>query len=191
MKRALLFLILTGLSATACGPQPIPTPDPILVQASAAAIAGTAIAETQTAYPTPTPLPTETPTPLPTFTAVPLPTLGTPTAVVATGNCRQPLTTWDGASAKVYFLNQTKLPDIILSLSITTQLGECGYRGYNFGNSAQDMLPLGSYSAFAYVSNKFTVGGSFLISKEQNWSIIIKTDRIVLQAGCVRLGATC
>jgi hypothetical protein len=155
-------------------------------------MAGTAIAQTQTALPTATPLPTETPTPLPTFTPAVLPTLltGTPT-LAASGNCNQPLMSWDGPTVKVYLLNQTKLTDIILSLSIHTLRGECGYRGYSFGKSSQTELPLGNYSAFAYVSNKFTVGGSFLISKEQNWSIIIKSDRIVLQAGCVRLAATC
>ena len=190
MKRALLLLIVLSLSA--CGPQAVPTPDPLQVQASAIAIAGTGIAQTQAALPTATRVPTHTPTPLPTFTPAGLPTLltGTPT-LVASGNCNQPLMTWSGPTVKVYLLNQTKLADIILSLSINTLLGECGYRGYNFGKSAQADLPLGNYSAFAYVSNKFTVGGSFLISKEQNWSIIIKSDRIVLQAGCVRLGATC
>lgn len=193
MRRALFFLILTGLALSACGPQATPTPDPLQVQASAVALAGTAIAETQTAMPTATPLPTDTPTPLPTFTPVPLPTLLTasPTVAAASGNCNQPLMSWDGPTVKVYLLNQTKYTDVILSLGITTQMGECGYRGYNFGKSAQTNLPLGSYSAYAYVSNKFTVGGSFAITKEQNWSIIIKADRIVLQAGCVRLGATC
>jgi len=192
MKRALIFLILSALAA-GCGPQAMPTPDPIQVQASAMAMAGTAIALTQTAMPTSTRVPTNTPTPLPTFTAVPLPTLlqDTPTVSAGSGNCSKPLTTWDDPTVKVFLLNQTKVSDIILSLSITTPLGDCGYRGYTFGKSAQTDLPLGSYSAFAYVGNKFTVGGSFLISKEQNWSIIIKSDRIILQAGCVRLAATC
>jgi hypothetical protein len=193
MKRAFLFLILSGLALGACGPQPIPTPDPLQVQASAAAIAGTAIAETRTAMPTATLPPTDTPTPPPTFTPAALPTqlTATPSLAAASGNCNAPLMSWDGPTVKVYLLNQTKYADVILSLGISTSMGECGYRGFNFGKSAQTDLPLGSYSAFAYVSNKFTVGGYFAITKEQNWSIIIKSDRIVLQAGCVRLAATC
>jgi hypothetical protein len=192
MKRAFFFLILSAF-ATGCGPQATPTPDPIQVQATAMAIAATAIAETRAAIPTSTPSPTDTPTPPPTFTPVPLPDLLTATSTVAaaSGKCNTPLTTWEDPTVRVYLLNDTKQTDIILSLSITTRLGDCGYRGYSFGKSAQTDLPLGSYSAFAYVGNKFTVGGSFLISKEQNWSIIIKSDRIVLQAGCVRLAATC
>jgi len=164
-----------------------------------------------TDFPTQTPLPSVTPLPLPTSatqqagaTQIGIPTIGLPTgaAVIPTlptftpqsfqptassGNsqdiCNQPLTSWQGPTAKFTISNQTK-PEgtIVLSMYVVTDLNQCGYLVIN-GNSFTG--PVGQYSAGAFITGKknFKAFGSFRIT-EGNWAIVVRNDSILAKGGC-------
>ena len=207
MKRVWIILAIAMLVLTACGPEPEPTLDPANVQGTAMAAALTMVAETQAAIPTATPLPpTEVPsaTPFPTNTVPPLslesptPTqavaaaLPTITSVPASGGtndpCNQPLTSWDGESAQITLQNNTK-PKGLVTASLyftTTQFGQCGYIGAQFNNSTTLTVPVGTFSAGAFVDGPkdFKIFGGGTITRPGNYSLWFENEAIILKAGC-------
>jgi len=197
MKKILILILVSAFALTACGPQAEPTLNPADVQATAVAAAMTMVAETQAAVPpTPTTAP-PTQTPLPTLTPTTVVFLSTPTIdnaipptntpVPASNNtCNQPLTKWEGESAKLYIRNNTKPKGLVtISLFFTTDLGECGYIGAQFDNVVTLTVPTGSFSAGAFVDGKkdFKVFGGGRITSG-NWSLWVENESILLKAGC-------
>ena len=212
MKRnALTIGVVLSLFVSACGAQATATVNPVDVQHTAEAAAFTMVAETQAAIPTDTPLPpTEAPTltPLPSLTPLASPTLGTGTQIStpigltitpqpniptftpqASGSgsgqdpCNQALTDWQGRSANLNIVNETKPKGtVILSLYVVTDLGQCGYL-YVSGDSITG--PVGQYSAGAFVEGpkNFKVFGGFRIT-EGSWKIVVRNDSIIALGGC-------
>jgi len=194
-------IIILSLLMSACGAQPTEEPiKPEDIQLTAAAAAFTIIAETHSAIPTDTQVPpTETlaPTPLPTDTPIPSPTIDsslitptlvpsfTPQAANTSGDdpCNQPLLSWQGPSVSIAtaydYSPQSKDDSVVLSLWVSTDLGECGYL-YDLSTG-----PVGQYSAAAYVDGKkdFKVFGGFRLS-EGSWKLVIRNDSIVALGGC-------
>ena len=200
MKRnALIMGVVLSLAASACGPQATPTANPLDIQHTAEAAAFTMVAQTEEAIPTETLVPsTDTPSPTPvlTLTPIPSPTSGvsatqTQTAVSQSSgstqdNCNKALTAWEGPTAKLNLANETKPKGLVtLSLSVTTELGECGYLSQQFESSGSLSGPVGQYSAFAFVDGQrnFQVSGGFRIS-QGSWTIVVKNESIVAQGGC-------
>jgi hypothetical protein len=178
---------------------------PADVQGTAMAAALTMVAETQAALPTATLIPpTEaaTTTPFPTNTVPPLslasPTqligpvavLPTNTPVPASGSndpCNQPLTTWEGESAQISLRNNTKPKGIVTaSLYFTTSLGQCGYIGTQFTNTTTLTVPVGTFSAGAFVDGPkdFKIFGGGTITRPGNYSLWFENESIILKAGC-------
>ena len=204
MKKNLWIIIaILSLLVSSCGAVATPTANPVDVQNTAVAAAFTMVAETQAAIPSATPLPpTDAPTltPLPTETLLPSPTLDplvasptniptfTPAGSTSSSNpsgdlCNQPLTKWEGPSASLTVSNETKPKgDIVLSLYVVTELGECGYL-YVYSDSLSG--PVGQYSAGAFVNGKknFKVFGGFRIT-EGAWKIVVRNESIVALGGC-------
>jgi hypothetical protein len=189
MKPGLLQTILIAALLAGCAPASTSTPD---TAATAMSMALTMVAQTQAAQPTLTAIPTETPAPPPTSTptqvlmAVPSPTS---TTSVSASDCNHPLGSWAGPSTTFILDNDTK-ENIVLSLSVVTKEGECGYMGWSYKKSMSVTVPFGCYYAFAYVGNKKTVSGSFC-ANSGNWSIVVKDDRIVAQGSCYSAGSGC
>jgi hypothetical protein len=208
MKRILIAFAILTLVLTSCGPEPEPTMSPADVQGTAMAAAMTMVAETQAAIPTATPIPpTEAPTatPFPTNTVPPL-GIGSPTQSIATqpgsvlptnttaasvgGNdpCMQPLTTWEGESARVRIVNNTKPKGhVVIALGFsTTAFGQCGIISASFDNVTTINIPVGTFWASAFVDGKkdFKVFGGDTITRPGNYSLWVENDRIVLRAGC-------
>ncbi|HET9906040.1 MAG TPA: hypothetical protein VFQ23_05355 [Anaerolineales bacterium] len=212
MKRnALIIGVVLSLFLSACGgAQATPTVNPVDIQHTAEAAAFTMVAQTQAAIPTATSLPpTEAPTltPLPTLTPITsaststtldaqnltpvgltvtpqtnIPTF-TPQAGSGADPCNQPLTGWDGPSANLNIVNETRpRGTIILSLYVVTELGQCGYL-YVTGESVTG--PIGQYSAGAFVEGPkdFKVFGGFRIT-QGSWDIVVRNDNIVALGGC-------
>jgi hypothetical protein len=205
MKQNVLILgSILILLVSACAPQAAATASPVDVQHTAEAAAFTMVAQTQQAIPTNSPIPpTEaaSPTPLPTSTPIPLPTTdpllatatnlpGTlPPATVrpaatsdtsASDNCNKALTAWDGPTASLGLVNETRpRGTIILSLYVVTDLGECGYL------TDLSRGPVGQYSAGAFVEGKqdFKVFGGFRIT-EGSWRITVRNDKILALGSC-------
>jgi len=194
-------LAIFGLLLSACGAQPaessISAED---LQYTSIAVAFTIIAETQEAIPTntqnpstetstPTQLPTDTPTPSPTID----PLLVTPTIVFTSTSqvssstnddpCNQPLTSWQGPSASIAiaydYTPQSKDDNVVVSLWVMTDLGECGYL-YDLSTG-----PVGQYSAAAFIDGKkdFKVYGGFRIS-EGSWKLVIRNNNILALGSC-------
>jgi hypothetical protein len=204
MKHFWILFSISVLVLTACGPTPEPTMSPADVQGTAMAAAMTMVAETQAAIPSATPIPpTEPPTatPFPTNTVPPLVIeTSTPTLVQAIGAlptntssvgsndpCNQPLTSWEGESAKMYLRNNTKPKgSVILALGFTTEMGECGIISASFSDNATITVPMGVFWASAFVSGKkdFKVFGGDVINRTGNHSLWIENERIILKAGC-------
>ena len=208
MKRnALIIGVVLSLFVSACGAQATPTVNPVDIQHTAEAAAFTMVAQTQAAIPTATPLPpTEAPTltSLPTLTPITSPTLdgqnSTPTGLTVTPQtnlptftpqasgsgtdpCNQALTAWQGPSANLNIVNETRpRGTIILSLYVVTELGQCGYL-YVTGDSITG--PVGQYSAGAFVEGpkNLKVFGGFRIT-EGSWDIVVRNDNIVALGGC-------
>lgn len=208
MKRnALIIGVVLSLFVSACGAQATPTVDPVDIQHTAEAAAFTMVAQTQAAIPTATQLPpTEAPTltALPTLTPITSPTLDgqnstpigltvTPQANIptftpqasgsGTDPCNQALTGWQGPSANLNVVNETRpRGTIILSLYVVTELGQCGYL-YVTGESITG--PVGQYSAGAFVEGpkNLKVFGGFRIT-EGSWDIVVRNDNIVALGGC-------
>ena len=204
MKRIWMLFAIAALVLTACGPEPEPTVSPAEVQGTAMAAALTMVAETQAAIPTATPIPpTEAPTatPFPTNTVPPL-SLASPTQSISalptalptntpvSGSndpCNQPLTTWDGESAQIRLQNNTKPKGIVTaSLYFTTTLGQCGYIGAQFSNTATLTVPIGTFSAGAFVDGPkdFKIFGGGTITRPGNYSLWFENESIILKAGC-------
>lgn len=206
-QNALIIGVVLSLLISACGAQATPTVNPVDVQHTAEAAAFTMVAETQAAIPTETPLPpTEAPTqtPLPTLTPLSSPTLDalnttpvgltiTPQANIptftpqASGSgqdpCNQALTAWEGPSANINIVNETKPKGtIVLSLYVVTDLGQCGYL---YVTSDSITGPIGQYSAGAFVDgNKdFKVFGGFRITRG-SWKVVVRNESIVALGGC-------
>jgi hypothetical protein len=156
-------------------PLPSLTPIPLPTQAP-----GTQ----QVGVPTQPGLPTAAgalPTGLPTFT----PQASQPNA--SSGNnqdiCNQPLTSWQGPTAKFSIQNQTKPQGtIVLSMYVVTEMNQCGYLIIS-GDSFTG--PVGQYSAGAFITGKQNMKafGSFRIT-EGSWSIVVRNDSILAKGGC-------
>ena len=214
MKRFWIILAIIVLALTACGPAAEPTMSPADVQGTAMAAAMTMVAATQAAIPTATPIPPTdipSPTPFPTSTlpsledhpppADPaLPSLGVPTqgfavmptnttapSVGANDPCLQPLTKWEGESAKMYLKNATKPQGTVtIALGFKTPMGECGIISSQFTSSTSVTVPMGTFWASAFVDGKkdFKVFGGDVINRTGNYSLWIENERIILKAGC-------
>jgi len=202
MKRSMIIFAIIALALTACGPAAEPTMNPADVQGTAMAVAMTMVAETQAAIPTATTIPpTEIPsaTPFPTNTLAPLslasPTqpigvLPTNTTIPSVGSndpCLQPLTSWDGESAKLILQNNTKPKGhVVLALGFTTNMGQCGILSASFDGPASLTVPIGSFWASAFVDGKndFKVFGGDVITRPGNYSLWIENERIILKLGC-------
>lgn len=210
MKRnALIIGVVLSLFVSACGAQATPTANPVDIQHTAEAAAFTMVAQTQAAIPTATPLPpTEAPTqtPLPSLTPItsitsttldPLnstpvgltvtPQTNIPTFTPQAGSgvdpCNQALTAWEGPSANLNIVNETRPQGtIILSLYVVTELGQCGYLYVTGGGITG---PVGQYSAGAFVEGPkdFKVFGGFRIT-QGSWDIVVRNDNIVALGGC-------
>jgi len=199
MKQRISILgMILCLVLSACGGEPAaPTLSSADVGATAQAAAFTMIAETQAAIPTNTPLPptaTFTSTPLPTETATSTPTLdpSLPTATFtlapqASGPTQDPcnkiLSQWEVPTIKIQVTNETQPQgSIVLSLYVTTALGECGFVPVTGGAFSG---PAGYYSASAFVDGPkdFKVFGGFLLNGG-SWRIIIRNETIVAKGGC-------
>ncbi len=215
MKYAWIVLAIAALVMTACGPEPEPTVSPEDVQATAMAGAMTMVAETQAAIPTATPVPTETPSPIPspTNTVPPLNlTPSTQAAQVGAGTlaptqsfglaptntpaqssagsndpCNKPLTTWDGESAQMTLKNNTKPKGTVTaSLFFNASFGECGYISAQFDNSTTLTVPVGVFSAGAFVDGPkdFKIFGGGEITRPGGYSLWFENESIILKAGC-------
>lgn len=216
MKYAWILFAIAALVLSACGPAPEPTMSPADVQGTAMAAAMTMVAETQAAIPTATPIPpteTPSPTPTPTNTVQPLnltpstldPQAGqgaqpatqaigfaptnTPAQASGASNdpCNQPLTKWDGESAKITLKNNTRPKGLVTaSLFFTTKFGQCGYIGVQFDSSATVTVPVGVFSAGAFVDGPkdFKIFGGGEISRPGNYSLWFENEAILLKAGC-------
>lgn len=205
MKQTLIVIASIALILTACSPKAEPTLDPAAVQGTAMAAAITMVAETQAAIPTATLIPpTVAPsaTPFPTNTIAPL-VLSTatqdpaqtqaigviPTNTIAPQSnsgdpCNQILTDWDGASAKISVTNATKPKGtIVLSVWVNTNMGQCGYVP---ANPNSFYVPLGTFSAGAFVTGKkdYKVFGGGVINQPGNYTLWITNESITLKAGC-------
>ena len=192
MKHITIYSLIFVIILSACGQAATPTIEPVDIQATAIVLASTMAAQTGASIPTTILVPpTATPKPRPTRTAtLLLPTLSsslsiTPTNTTSSG-CNQALVSWEGPSTNLTLGNETK-QDIGLSLSVTTPMGECGYLWYTYKNPITVTVPVGCFSAFAYVGKKSTVSGYDCIN-ESNWSVIVKNDRIVFKGGCAAKG---
>ena len=205
MKQKVLTLsVLLALLISACAPKAGPTMDPVDVQHTAEAAAFTMVAQTEQVMPTDTAVPPTatstlpaTLTPLPTLTVdASLPTVTSvattsglatsvpptsPAPVAATdANCNKALTSWKGPTSNFTIINETKPQgEIILSLYVVTELGECGYL------ADVSKGPAGLYSAGAFVEGKkdFKVFGGFRIT-EGNWKITVRNDKIIALGSC-------
>lgn len=215
MKYAWIISAIAALVMTACGPAPEPTMSPADVQGTAMAAAMTMVAETQAAIPTATPIPpTEVPsaTPFPTNTVPPLnltpstqaaqageiiqqatqPVGLAPTNTPAQGSgsndpCNQPLTSWGGQSAQITLKNNTKPKGVVTaSLFFNASFGECGYISAQFDNSATLTVPVGVFSAGAFVDGPkdFKIFGGGEITRPGNYSLWFENESIILKAGC-------
>lgn len=204
MKRISIVLAIAALILTACGSAPEPTMSPADVQGTAMAAAMTMVAETQAAIPTATPIPpTEAPTetPFPTNTVPPLslesptqpqpvgvlPTNTTAPSVGASDPCNQPLTAWDGESAKLTIVNNTNPKGhVVIALGFTTNLGQCGILSASFSNTTTLSVPIGTFWASAFVDGKqdFKTFGGDTITRTGNYSLWVENERIILKAGC-------
>lgn len=205
MKRVWIIFAIATLVLSACGPTPEPTMSPEDVQGTAMAAAMTMVAETQAAIPTATPIPpTEAPTntPFPTNTVPPLSletstpaqavsVLPTNTPVPASGGsndpCNRPLTSWGGESAQLTLRNNTKPKGTVTaSLFFTASFGECGYISAQFSNSTTLTVPVGVFSAGAFVDGPkdFKIFGGGTITRPGNYSLWFENESIILKAGC-------
>ena len=208
MKQSLITLAILALVLTACGSPAEPTMSAADVQGTAMAAAMTMVAETQAAIPTATPIPpTEAPTatPFPTNTAIPLdivqptqsiatqpinilPTSTTAASVGASDPCNQPLTSWDGESARVRIVNNTKPKGhVVIALGFsTTAFGQCGIISASFDNVTTVNVPIGTFWASAFIDGKqdFKAFGGDTITRPGSYSLWVENDRITLKAGC-------
>lgn len=189
-----LHLLLFALSLiAACTAKQTPSADPASVQATAVAMAMTFSAQTLAAQPTATSSPTETPSPIPspspTLPPTLIPTL-TPTSTegVSASSCDKPLSPHPaGTIADVILIRNESAGDALVSLWLApTPFGECGYRGFSIskGGTVSTSLPLGCYTATAYISTKdrkYSLSqGGLCFNNTDKWSFVIRSNRIIL-----------
>jgi len=198
-KRIISYIVLPALLGSGCGAQATPTISGEDVRNTAIVAAFTVVAETQNALPTNTlapPTEISTETAQPTETLAPSPTLDTllstpteiptftPPAPASSGDpCNKALLSWQGKSTSFTIVNETNPKGkIILLMSVTTKLGECGYL-HIYSDSFSG--PVGTYSAGAFVEGKkdFKVFGAFQVT-EGSWKVIVRNDVIVAKGGC-------
>lgn len=101
--------------------------------------------------------------------------------------CNQPLTTWEGESAQITLRNNTRPKGLVTaSLFFNARMGECGYIGVQFENSATITVPVGVFSAGAFVdgTKDFKIFGGGEISRPGNYSLWFENESIILKAGC-------
>src|SRR3990172_1281756 len=101
--------------------------------------------------------------------------------------CNQPLTSWGGESAQITLRNYTKPKGVVTaSLFFNASFGECGYIGVQFDNSATITVPVGVFSAGAFVDGPkdFKIFGGGEISRPGNYSLWFENESIILKAGC-------
>ena len=180
-KVSLFHILLASILLASCSTAATaPTQIKVENQSATVAITSTHTQEpvsTDTVSP-PTSTITDTPIPEPTFTLAP-----TNTPTPTTSPCNQPLKSWKVPTTSFSIVNETKPKGkIILSMSVLTSMGECGYliiNGTNFSG------PVGNYSAFAYVTGdkNFTVSGSFAI-KNVPYKIIVRNEKIIEMYSC-------
>ena len=205
MKRLLFLLLLSSFLLSACGAfgaSPAEDATPTLstddIYATANAQVYAMMTQTQLAMPTHTIVPpTTTPLPPPTatFTATAVPTL--PTAITSPTvtlvptsdsiSCAdQPLTGWTGENVPLAITNNVKGTTANVFLCITTAAGEIGYISVPVSGSGSVSVPLGSYSATAWVSGKkdFNATTTFQLKNTASVQLVIENNRIILKAGC-------
>lgn len=213
MKRLLSLLLLSSFLLSACGAfgatpaeDATPTYSTEDIRATADAMVYDMLTQTQAAMPTNTIIPpTNTPLPLePTATFTTVPTLSTeiasptppteiasPTAVlVATSNtvscADQPLSGWTGDSVPLSVTNNVKGTTANVFLCIVTAAGEIGYISIPVDKSGSASVPLGDYSATAWVSGKkdFNATTTFQLKNTASVQLVIENNSIILRAGC-------
>jgi hypothetical protein len=122
--------------------------------------------------------------------AVGLPPTSVPTKAPGTGSndpCNQPLTSWGGQSAQLTLKNNTKPKGVVTaSLFFRASFGECGYISAQFDNSTTLKVPVGTFSAGAFVDGPkdFKIFGSGEITRSANYSLWFENESIILKAGC-------
>jgi hypothetical protein len=216
-RNALIIGVVLSLLMTACGAQATATVSPADVQHTAEAAAFTMVAQTQQSLPTDTPVPpTDTASPTLPVTNTPLPTLisatlnatnTTPVAVTVTSqpniptftpqpqstagttNCNKLLTAWDGPTTRISVTDETTPAKafVIISFTVTTPLGECGYIGTSFTGSGSLSGPYGFYTAVASVNGKknFIVASDKTFEvKQGSVNVVVRNNNIVMQGGC-------
>lgn len=164
-KYLTIFILLTLLMLTACGPAPTPTLNAEDVANTAIADAWVAVTQTQAAIPTATAtlIPTVTFTPLPTFTPIPistLPPLIVPTATISAADdpCNQPPPIKpNGAQVKVKFVNKSGgHVDLSFGMTAPNNLKECGTYGFSLGAFDEPVVTVlaGCYWGYAWITGK-------------------------------------
>jgi hypothetical protein len=101
--------------------------------------------------------------------------------------CNQPLTAWGGESAKLTLKNNTRPKGLVTaSLFFNASFGECGYISAQFDNTATLTVPVGVFSAGAFVDGPkdFKIFGGGEISRPGNYSLWFENESIILRAGC-------
>lgn len=178
----------------------------MVAETQAAIPTATSIPPTET--PTLTPPPTNTVPPLINLTqstqgaqvgggtqlavtqAVNLPPTAVPTKASGSGSndpCNKPLTAWDGESAQLTLKNNTRPKGVVTaSLYFKASFGECGYISAQFDNSTTLRVPVGTFSAGAFVDGPkdFKIFGGGEITRPGNYSLWFENESIVLKAGC-------
>ena len=101
--------------------------------------------------------------------------------------CNKPLTAWDGESAKLTLKNNTKPKGTVTaSLFFNASFGECGYISAQFDNSTTLTVPVGVFSAGAFVDGPkdFKIFGGGEITRPGGYSLWFENESIILRAGC-------
>lgn len=193
MSKKLHLLLLAFSLIAACTAKQTPLADPASVQATAVAMAMTFSAQTLAAQPAATLPPTETPSPTPSpLPPSPLPTQTpplTPTETAVASTCDKLLSPHPaGTIADVILIRNESGGDALVSLWLApTPFGECGYRGFNISKSGtvSTSLPLGCYTATAYISTKdrkYSLSqGGLCFNNTDKWTFVIRPNRILLQ----------
>jgi len=208
MKQLIPFILFFSLLLSSCGAiesaPTTPTISPEDIRATADVLVYDMLTQTQAAMPTNTMAPpTNTPLPLPTATITLVPTQssagGTPTISVAatspssiivptntsasssTYACTEkPLTGWSGESAQITVSNYVSDTTANVFLCIITEDNEAGYINIPVVNTNSASVPLGCYSATAWVDGKkdFNAYTTFCINTAINVELIIEENRL-------------
>lgn len=213
MKPLIPVIFLFSLLLSACGAiesaPTTPTISPEDIRATADVMVYDMLTLTQAAMPTNTLVPTNTPLPLPTATITLVPTQsalnGTPTNSVALASpapivvptntsasssvyacTEKPLSGWTGDSAQLTVSNYVNKSTANVFLCIVTKFDEAGYINIPVVNTNSADVPMGCYSATAWVDGKkdFNATTTFCINNTSNVQLIIENDRLTFKAGC-------